>query len=142
MINVGGGPVSPTAQQIYCIDDSATARRLLYCNLTTRAKTRNVHVFGEDETDMDLFIPASLSNGDIVILDQHLEYGGDSNILGTDLVKRLVAQVLRPAPIGVRTPEEMPLPFRMLGPLGGGSLDRRQSLIVLLCNVRVGRGAS
>ena len=82
----------PADLHVYCIDDSATARRLLEHNLRLRARTANVHLFGEYETDADAFVCAALTDGDVAILDQHLEYGGHSNILGTDIVRQLVVQ--------------------------------------------------
>ena len=56
--------------KIYCLDDSASARRLLYHNLTKWAHSTNVHVYGEDETEVDQFTSAALAHADIVILDQ------------------------------------------------------------------------
>ena len=84
-------PAFPPGLRIYCIDDSAPARRLLEHSLKTRAQTRSVFAFGRHEVDADLFLSAALADGDIAILDQHLEFGGEANILGTDLVARLVA---------------------------------------------------
>ena len=80
----------PQGLAIYCIDDSASARRLLHHNLITWANTTNVHMFGRDELEVSRFTSAALANADIAILDQHLEYGGETNILGTDLVAQLV----------------------------------------------------
>ena len=74
---------------MYGIDDSAPARRLLHHNLIHWATTPNVHIYGAEQSDVAKFTRAALENGDIVILDQHLEYGGDNNFLGTDIVEQV-----------------------------------------------------
>ena len=85
----------PNDLHIFCIDDSAAARRLLRHNLLTWAQTPHVHVYGEDEADAAAFVEAALQRADIAILDQHLEYGGSANVLGTDLVAELVTRGYR-----------------------------------------------
>ena len=82
----------PKDLKIYCIDDSAPARRLLFHNLTTWAATSNVRTYGQNECEAVRFIEDTVNDADIAILDQHLEYGGEANILGTDLVAELVAR--------------------------------------------------
>ena len=82
----------PKGLKIYCIDDSAPARRLLFHNLTTWAATSNVRTYGQNEGEAVRFIEDTVNDADIAILDQHLEYGGEANILGTDLVAELVAR--------------------------------------------------
>ena len=54
------------------------------------ANTQNLEVFGQVREDVDKFTTAVLKDGDIAILDQHLEYGGDNNILGTDIIEHLL----------------------------------------------------
>ena len=85
----------PPGLAIYCIDDSEAARRLLRHNLLAHAQTDRVRVFGENEGEVAEFTQAVLQHGDITILDQHLEYGGDANILGSDIVADLRAQGYR-----------------------------------------------
>jgi signal transduction histidine kinase len=80
----------PAGLRIYCIDDSEPARRLLHYNLVHRANTENVVVFGEDCAEVATFTQRVLEDGDIAFLDQHLEYDGDTDILGTDIVRELV----------------------------------------------------
>ena len=80
----------PPNLHICCIDDSLAMRRLLAASLPPHAGTNNVHVFGEDPGEVKDFIAQTLSQGDIAVLDQHLEYGRETNILGTDLVKELL----------------------------------------------------
>mmetsp|Transcript_64943 Transcript_64943/g.107815 ORF Transcript_64943/g.107815 Transcript_64943/m.107815 type:complete len:700 (-) Transcript_64943:382-2481(-) len=82
----------PENLKIYCIDDSAPARRLLFHNLTKWAATPNVRTYGQNEGEAVRFIEDTVNDADIAILDQHLEYGGEANILGTDLVAELVAR--------------------------------------------------
>ena len=57
--------------------------------------TENVKVFGKDALEANLFVKAAASSAHIAILDQHLEYGGESNILGSDLMRALVATGFR-----------------------------------------------
>ena len=73
----------PNDLHICCIDDSAAARRLLHFNLTQWGRTENVHIFGKDETEASEFVRKTVAVGRIAILDQHLEYGGESSLLGT-----------------------------------------------------------
>ena len=80
----------PDNLNIYCIDDSASARRLLQYNLTIWANTTNVYTFGDNETEVAKFTAAALEHADIVILDQHLEYRDAPSILGTDIAAKLV----------------------------------------------------
>ena len=82
----------PPNLKICYIDDSATARRLVHHNLVTLAETKDVKVFGNDATEVNLFIEEVLSGSQIAILDQHLEYGGDDDVFGTDIVKRLIKE--------------------------------------------------
>ena len=82
----------PNDLHICCIDDSDSARRLLHFNLTQWGGTKNVHIFGKDETEASEFVLKTVELGHIAILDQNLEYGGESSLLGTDLVELLVAK--------------------------------------------------
>ena len=82
----------PENLKICCIDDSAPARRMLFHNLRTWAATPSVQTYGQNEGEAARFIADVLDDADIAILDQHLEYGGEANILGTDLVAELVAR--------------------------------------------------
>ena len=82
----------PSGLHIYCIDDSEAARRLLDYNMRLWAGTGNVRVFGKDVTEVATFKDCVLEDGDIAVLDQHLEYGGDDNVYGTDIVEELLEQ--------------------------------------------------
>ena len=85
----------PPDLHICCIDDSPSMRRLLESGLGPRMGTSNVHVFGKDEDEVPEFMAKVLQDGDIAILDQHLECGSDANILGTDLVGQLLKKGFR-----------------------------------------------
>jgi hypothetical protein len=82
----------PRDLEVYCLDDSDAARRLLHHNLVRWADTQNVHAFGNDQTEVAAFINGVLRNGNIAILDQHLEYGREANLLGTEIARQLVAR--------------------------------------------------
>ena len=73
----------PRDLHICCIDDSAPARRLLHFNITKWGRTDNVHIYGQEPSEADTFVEKCLMHGDIAILDQNLEYGGESSLLGT-----------------------------------------------------------
>ena len=47
-------------------------------------------VHSANEEEVAEFMDVVLTEGDIAILDQHLEYGGDTNLLGTDIVAKLL----------------------------------------------------
>ena len=47
-------------------------------------------VHSANEEEVAEFLHVVLTEGDIAILDQHLEYGGDTNLLGTDIVANLL----------------------------------------------------
>ena len=78
----------PSDLNIYLIDDSGTARRLVHHHLTTLAQTRNVRTFGQNRGEVDAFIDCVLGDGNIAILDQHLDFGADANVLGTDIIEQ------------------------------------------------------
>ena len=79
----------PNNLKAFIIDDSAMTRRLLHHSLTSMSGC-SVEVFGRDETEVEDFIAAAVAHGDIAVLDQHLEYGGDANVLGTDIIRQLL----------------------------------------------------
>ena len=81
----------PSGICIHAIDDSAATRQLLKHNLLLRA-TPNVHMYGETRTEVAQFISGAAADADLVILDQHLEYGGTDNVLGTELIPQLLAR--------------------------------------------------
>ena len=47
------------------------------------------------QVEAEQFVEQTLADGDIAVLDQNLDYGGDCNILGTDLVEDLMAKGFR-----------------------------------------------
>jgi hypothetical protein len=78
----------PSDLNIYFIDDSGTARRLVHHHLTSLAQTRNVRTFGQNRAEVDAFIDCALADGNIAILDQHLDFGADANVLGTEIIEQ------------------------------------------------------
>eukprot|EP00667_Euglena_gracilis_P007881 EG_transcript_7961 len=78
----------PPRLTFYVIDDSAPARRLLASFISRMAAPAAVHCYGESPQDVHQFVAAASQDGDIVICDQHLDYG-DQHYLGTDLVRAL-----------------------------------------------------
>eukprot|EP00667_Euglena_gracilis_P006499 EG_transcript_6555 len=77
-------------QKILCIDDSPIARQLLLNGLPARTGAL-VEVFGETRHEVEEFLEEAVAAADIVVLDQHLDFGGPT-VLGTDLVRRLRAE--------------------------------------------------
>ena len=84
------GPFPPDLH-VCVIDDSDANRQLLQHHLRHRV-TQNVHVFGESVHDVEPFMKRTMAVAHIAVLDQNLEYGPEENVLGTDLVRQLVAQ--------------------------------------------------
>ena len=84
------GPFPPDLH-VCVIDDSDASRQLLQHHLLHRV-TPHVHVFGESVRDVEPFIERTMAVAHIAVLDQNLEYGPKENVLGTDLIRRLVAQ--------------------------------------------------
>ena len=84
------GPFPPDLH-VCVIDDSDANRQLLEHHLRHRV-TQNVHVFGESVRDVEPFMKRTMAVAHIAVLDQNLEYGPEENVLGTDLVRQLVAQ--------------------------------------------------
>eukprot|EP00668_Euglena_longa_P003293 GGOE01003854.1.p1 GENE.GGOE01003854.1~~GGOE01003854.1.p1 ORF type:complete len:662 (-),score=193.96 GGOE01003854.1:1013-2971(-) len=78
----------PSQLNFYIIDDSSAARRLLASSITRTAAPAAVHCYGAAPQDVDQFVAAASLDGDVVICDQHLDYG-DHRFLGSDLVRSL-----------------------------------------------------
>eukprot|EP00667_Euglena_gracilis_P005001 EG_transcript_5029 len=76
---------------VYCIDDSASARRLLTYNLMKHLSSATVRSFGESAADVPQFISLVLQEADIAILDEYLDFHGSEMVLGSDLVRQLRA---------------------------------------------------
>ena len=81
----------PPDLHVCVIDDSEQSRRMLAQYLRRRV-TANVHVFGESVRDVEPFVEQTLAVADVAVLDQHLQYGAEESVLGTDLIQRLVAR--------------------------------------------------
>eukprot|EP00668_Euglena_longa_P007287 GGOE01008717.1.p1 GENE.GGOE01008717.1~~GGOE01008717.1.p1 ORF type:complete len:759 (+),score=248.32 GGOE01008717.1:52-2277(+) len=78
-----------TGLHVCCLDDSEMARRLMLHCLQVHLHEAKPRVFGATIDEVQEFISASLLEADIVILDQHLEYGSVT-MLGTDVVSQLL----------------------------------------------------
>ena len=99
----------PDNLHICCIDDSEPARRLLHFNLMKWGRTENVHIYGRDQMEAESFVRMTLRRGDVAILDQHLEYGGDNNLLGTGVcVRAHVCKRARGLLVCLQSPHTLP----------------------------------
>eukprot|EP00667_Euglena_gracilis_P011398 EG_transcript_11641 len=78
----------PRQLTFYIIDDSVAARRLLATSITRTAAPAAVHCFGVGPQDVHQFVGAACLDGDIVICDQHLDYG-EQHYLGSELIRSL-----------------------------------------------------
>ena len=81
--------------RLCCIDDSSSQRLLLRHALRSHFEGSSVQIFGEVAEETTQFVSAALSNADIAILDQNLEYEGHVSCLGTDLMKELLEKGFR-----------------------------------------------
>eukprot|EP00667_Euglena_gracilis_P002860 EG_transcript_2867 len=73
---------------VFCIDDSACARRLLAYHLGRHLPTARVCCFGESSGDVTPFVEGILAGVDIAILDEHLDFQNGAMVLGSDLVRQ------------------------------------------------------
>ena len=80
----------PVGLNVCCIDDNAVARRFMSAQLLTRLPDCTSHVFGETRGDVAAFRQAALEEADIAVLDQNLEYEGET-VLGTTIMGELLA---------------------------------------------------
>eukprot|EP00668_Euglena_longa_P004166 GGOE01004881.1.p1 GENE.GGOE01004881.1~~GGOE01004881.1.p1 ORF type:complete len:517 (-),score=130.95 GGOE01004881.1:671-2221(-) len=65
----------PAGLRIFCVDDSAVARRLLHHAFSNHPSRPRVHVFGATVGEVEEFMFLAPQSADIVILDHHLDYG-------------------------------------------------------------------
>ena len=85
-------PSIPENLCIFCIDDSATACKLLAASLAVLFRTKAVTTLGQSKEHVARFPGEVMEHkADIVILDQNLDYGKHCHYRGSDLVKELVA---------------------------------------------------
>ena len=80
----------PVGLNVCCIDDNAVAHRFISAQLLTRLPDCTSHVFGETCGDVAAFRQAALEEADIAVLDQNLEYEGET-VLGTTIMGKLLA---------------------------------------------------
>eukprot|EP00667_Euglena_gracilis_P005338 EG_transcript_5374 len=82
-------PALPPGTRILCVDDSTIACRLLSHTFRLSPSRPVVRTFGETPQEVAAFLSEAGRGADIVILDQHLDYG-PVHYLGTDLLQQLV----------------------------------------------------
>eukprot|EP00667_Euglena_gracilis_P001055 EG_transcript_1055 len=85
------GRAFPEGIRIFCLEDSEVSRRILLHGLTTHTSAADVQVFGKDAEDVLRFQEAALNEADIIILDQHLDYG-DVQYTGSDVLRSLLGR--------------------------------------------------
>eukprot|EP00667_Euglena_gracilis_P002799 EG_transcript_2809 len=85
---------SPAGLWIFCLDDSASARRLLEFYLKRGFPSAIIRTFGTSEDDVDRFLSEALHDADVVILDQNLQYL-ETTFYGTDVCRQLVGHGFR-----------------------------------------------
>eukprot|EP00669_Euglena_mutabilis_P014295 TRINITY_DN934_c0_g1_i2.p1 TRINITY_DN934_c0_g1~~TRINITY_DN934_c0_g1_i2.p1 ORF type:complete len:216 (-),score=36.18 TRINITY_DN934_c0_g1_i2:317-922(-) len=81
-------PAQLPSVRVFILDDAAASRRILEHQLHVHCPSSCVRVFGDAESDIDLFMAMAVNDADIVILDQHLDYA--ESYLGTNIVRRLL----------------------------------------------------
>eukprot|EP00667_Euglena_gracilis_P004358 EG_transcript_4380 len=93
--NCSSAPASPLLKglRIQCLDDSPVSRKLVAFNFAHHAQA-DVHTFGTGAVDVEAFLQAATADADVVIMDQHLEFG-DLRFLGTDLIGVLLRRGYR-----------------------------------------------
>eukprot|EP00669_Euglena_mutabilis_P014294 TRINITY_DN934_c0_g1_i1.p1 TRINITY_DN934_c0_g1~~TRINITY_DN934_c0_g1_i1.p1 ORF type:complete len:202 (-),score=0.03 TRINITY_DN934_c0_g1_i1:345-908(-) len=65
-------PAQLPSVRVFILDDAAASRRILEHQLHVHCPSSCVRVFGDAESDIDLFMAMAVNDADIVILDQHL----------------------------------------------------------------------
>eukprot|EP00667_Euglena_gracilis_P003066 EG_transcript_3074 len=84
------GPLSlPPGTHVFCVDDSEIARRLLAHTFGLLPSPPVVRTFGGTAREVEAFLAEAPLAADVVILDQHLDYGA-VHYRGTDLLQQLV----------------------------------------------------
>eukprot|EP00667_Euglena_gracilis_P001832 EG_transcript_1830 len=79
----------PPGTRIFCVDDSAVARRLLHHAFSNHPAHPAVTVFGATAGEVEDFLARAVQWADIVVLDHYLDYG-PVHYLGTELLQQLV----------------------------------------------------
>ena len=84
----------PWNLRFFCAEDSALAQKLLDRNLRRFFQGSCVEMFGATKDDLEGFPEAAVALADVVIVDQHMEYGA-TTVYGTNLLKQLTALSFR-----------------------------------------------
>jgi len=78
---------SPKRLRFLILDDNAVSRKILSHQIASLCPRAQITEFGDQESDVELFSALAVECADIVVVDQHLDYGEPR--LGTDVVRRL-----------------------------------------------------
>ena len=81
----------PPGLHILSLDDSAVAQKSLKCVLEAELPDAAVATYGKGIEDVDAFMRAALARGDIIIVDQHVDFPGH-RVRGTSIVAELMAR--------------------------------------------------
>jgi len=80
-------PDFPRGLRFCILDDTASSLRVLEHSIRHACPTADIMALGAEESDVERFMAIVAEGADIVILDQHLEYG--ESYLGTTVARRL-----------------------------------------------------
>jgi len=81
-------PLLPPGLHFCILDDSASSLKLVVHQIRRELPDAVLKTYGAQESDVDLFTAMAVESADVVIVDQHLEYQGQS-YLGTTIIRRL-----------------------------------------------------
>ena len=81
----------PPGLHILSLDDSAVAQKSLKCVLEAELPDAAVATYGKGIEEVDTFMQAALARGDIIIVDQHVDFPGH-RLRGTSIVAELIAR--------------------------------------------------
>jgi len=78
----------PPNLHFFIMDDAIMSRRIVEHHIKSYCPSAMVHIYGADEGDVELFPAQAAGAADIVVVDQHLDYG--ETHFGTNVVRRLL----------------------------------------------------
>jgi len=81
----------PPGLHILSLDDSALAQKSLKCVLEAELPDAAIATYGKGIDEVDAFMRDALVRGDIIIVDQHVDFPGH-RLRGTSIVAELMAQ--------------------------------------------------
>jgi len=77
----------PKRLRFLILDDNGVSRKILSHQIASLCPRAQITEFGDQESDVELFSALAVECADVVVVDQHLDYGEPR--LGTDVVRRL-----------------------------------------------------